>query len=50
MKPPLKEHRLHCFCVGGVAGGGWQEILPVEKRGGGGGHKRNCYIPRLSLN
>ena len=34
----------------GVAGGDWREILPVEKRRGGGGHKRNCYIPRLSLN
>ena len=34
----------------GVAGGDWREILPVEKRTGGGGHKRNCYIPRLSLN
>ena len=34
----------------GVAGGGLREILPVEKREGGGGHKRNCYVPRLSLN
>ena len=48
MKPPLKQNRLHGFCFWwgwpvGVAGGGWREILPVEKRGGGR-HIRNCLF------